>query len=69
MTKKHFIELADMIREHNRQVRAGLPHTEFADNQIEALASFCKSQNSNFNRERWISYINGECGPNGGDIK
>lgn len=57
MTKKHFIELADHIRKCV---------TKFNDLQIEALADFCASQNPNFNRERWLSYIRGECGPGGG---
>jgi hypothetical protein len=35
----------------------------------DELADYCKSQNGAFNRERWMAYINGECGPNGGAIK
>ena len=35
----------------------------------DALADFCQAQNSNFKRDRWIDYINGECGPNGGKVK
>ena len=59
MSKKDFIRLADYIR------NAG----NFTENQIEHLARFCYEQNSRFNRERWIAYIKGECGPNGGAIK
>jgi hypothetical protein len=74
MTKKHFIALADYIKEHNRLVEfktgTGLEHlresTPFDANHIEALADFCQSQNSNFNRERWLEYVAGKCGPNGG---
>ena len=33
-----------------------------------ALADFCQSQNSNFNRERWLGYIAGTNGPNGGTL-
>ena len=67
MTKQHFIALADSIRAHNSaQSNLGnifdLPH-------IVALADFCKAQNPAFNRERWLSYIAGQCGPNGGAIK
>ena len=56
MSKKHFIALADHIR------LSGL----FSEKQIESLADYCQSQNPRFNRERWIAYIRGECGPNGG---
>jgi hypothetical protein len=35
---------------------------------VRDLASFCLHQNSRFDRERFLSYIAGECGPNGGRI-
>lgn len=64
MTKKDFIALANAIRDHDRR------HSEkFSDAQIWALASFCRSRNPRFARERWLSYIRGECGPNGGRIR
>jgi len=56
MTKQHFIALADAIR------AAGT----FTAPQIEALAEFCEFQNPRFNRQRWLDYIDGKCGPNGG---
>jgi len=71
MSKKHSIKLADAIREHNRI----LSHItdggadRFTDSQLSVLANFLKSQNSSFNRGRWLAYIAGECGPNGGEIK
>lgn len=65
MTKKHFIALADAIKEHN----SGCANELFTENQIRSLADFCKSQNQNFNGVRWFSYIKGECGKNGGKIK
>lgn len=65
MSKKHFIELADMIREHNRLGYMA----EFSPSHIETLADFCASQNHNFKRDRWLAYIAGECGQNGGKIK
>ena len=67
MSKKDFIALADSIREHNRVIIHSDEH--FTAQHLDTLASFCKSVNSNFKRERWLSYIAGECGPNGGDIK
>lgn len=60
MTKKDFIALADYIRV-NRDA--------FTDETIKKLADFCKSQNAAFLRERWIGYINGENGKNGGNVK
>jgi hypothetical protein len=65
MSKKHFIALANTIKE----VRADDGATPFTDYQIEMLANFCKAQNPHFCRERFIGYINGECGPNGGAVK
>lgn len=68
MTKKHFIALADMIKEHNRVLDT--PQADkFTTYQLESLADFCHSTNPNFNRERWLAYIAGECGPNGGPRK
>lgn len=61
MSKKHFIQLADMIRRANVN-----PETPFSEEAIQALADFCASQNPAFNRARWLAYIAGECGPNGG---
>ena len=64
MTKKHFVALADSIREHNRIAKQN-GENAFAHDQLAALARFCASENPRFNRERWLNYIAGECGPNG----
>ena len=56
MTKKHFIELANLIK------RQG----DFTPAQVEALAGFCQAQNSQFNKDRWLGYLKGTNGPNGG---
>jgi len=67
MTKKHFVALADLIRNQNN-----FPNTpnreKFTEYQIMILGNFCSSQNPNFNRSRWLAYIAGECGPNGGKV-
>lgn len=65
MTKKHFIALADFLR-----VRTATPNNggTFTPYQIEQLADFCASQNPRFNRERFLAYIAGDCGPNGGKV-
>jgi hypothetical protein len=70
MTKKDFIALADEIRDHNRTAEQ-FPHTyvPFTAVQLNTLAAFCAKQNSNFKRDRWLSYIAGECGKNGGAVK
>lgn len=66
MSKKDFIALADMIRNHNTHPDQSV---HFTDAQILSLATFCQSQNSNFMRERWIGYINGANGSSGGRVK
>lgn len=65
MSKKDFIALADDIKYHN-SFEFNEP---FTNGQIDMLASFCKRQNSAFNRERWHGYIAGTNGPSGGKIK
>lgn len=66
MTKKHFVALADAIREHNEH---SFDKSAFTLEQLRTLADFCHEQNPGFNRDRWLRYIAGECGPNGGEIK
>jgi len=67
MTKKQFVVLADSIREHNRLAKFN-GENAFTDDQLAALARFCASENPRFKRERWLDYIAGQCGPNGGTI-
>ena len=62
MTKKHFIALADAIRESYKD-------GDITENGLSAIAGFCYEMNPNFKRERWIDYINGACGKNGGKVK
>lgn len=57
MAKKTFIALADAIKDHNQKMF--LPKDQFGFTQLNTLARFCECQNSNFNRERWFSYIKG----------
>ena len=63
MTKKNFIALADFLKALTITPNNGGTFTLY---QIEQLADFCQSQNSNFNRERWLGYITGTNGPSGG---
>ena len=59
MSKKHFIALADAIKNSTALIT-------LTQVQIEALADFCQAQNSNFNRERRLGDIAGTNGKNGG---
>jgi len=69
MTKKHFIALADAVKEENNRCRFyNLPET-FNHDSIVTLGSFCLRQNSAFNQRRWLDYIAGKCGKNGGRVK
>jgi hypothetical protein len=65
MTKKHFIRLAY----HIRALNCGIEGEDFTKRQLEQLAAFCKEQNPRFDRERWLGYIAGTCGPNGGTVR
>jgi len=67
MTKQHFIALADWIRDYND---TSFGHQfPFTSDHINALADFLQAQNPLFNRARWLGYLNGTCGPNGGEVK
>ena len=62
-----------MIRIYNRNT---FPHgtntaspLQFTHTQILALADWCALQNPNFKRDRWLDYIAGKCGKNGGAVK
>lgn len=67
MSKKHFIALARVMMsqmpEFPSKQCAAMSQWESDKN---ALADFCQSQNPRFNRELWLAYIAGECGPGGG---
>lgn len=72
MTKQHFIALADAIREHNdsKQRVFGKNATRmlFNQEQLDTLADFYAAQNPRFNRGRFLGYIAGTNGPNGGKV-
>jgi predicted transcriptional regulator len=74
MSKKQFIELADCLRARlatiaEKYARSPL-YLTVAQNEtwetIRALADVCAADNPRFNRQRWIEYIAGKVGPNGG---
>ncbi|MDE2102365.1 MAG: hypothetical protein KGL39_34280 [Patescibacteria group bacterium] len=60
MTKKHFIAFADFLKTST---------VKFNAKQLEELAVFCRTQNNQFKTDRWLDYIAGKCGPNGGKVK
>jgi hypothetical protein len=68
MSKQNFIALADQIREHNRieQNAMGVSAQLFTKEHLDTLADFCRSQNPQFMRDRWLGYIAGTNGKNGG---
>lgn len=58
MSKKHFISIGRAIRENGT----------FTESQLETLSEEFKRINPRFNRSRWIGFIKGENGPNGGTL-
>lgn len=63
MTKKHFIALAEVAR----RIRI-IENPGTANRIITDLADFCAEQNPRFKRQRWLDYVEGKCGPNGGKV-
>jgi hypothetical protein len=69
MSKQDFIALADALRTE-------MPGDNWNPNKrtqweldVKAVADVCARSNPRFKRERWMRYVAGECGPNGGDLK
>lgn len=69
MTKKHFIALADVLREL-KPVQLSCDKTSSTYQQrigaieqwrdtCEALQNFCEKQNPAFDRDKWLNYICG----------
>lgn len=70
VSKKHFIALEDAIRRFNQLKEEGCETANHFDaQQLGVLADFCRGQNPNFDRDRWLDYIAGRCGPSGGAVK
>lgn len=69
MSKKDFIALADTMRDF-LATNAGREMDDITRRVLlEHLARFCRGQNSRFMQGRWLDYISGLCGPNGGQIR
>ena len=69
MSKKDFIALADAIKQHAEESKRWRDVQPFTQSQLNTLAAFCKAQNPAFMRDRWLGYIAGENGKNGGSVK
>ena len=70
MTSKHFVALADaLIRTKPRGDDWTHEKYEQWTSDIEAVASVCGDANPRFDYHRFLGYINGECGPRGGERK
>jgi hypothetical protein len=61
MSKKDFVALADAL---SPAYKAG----EVSEAALGAIAGFCFRQNQAFMPKRWHDYLDGKCGPNGGEI-
>lgn len=61
MTKRDFIFLADVLKKH----RAATLSTT-ADEVVEVLADALAAEYPLFKEDRWLDYIAGRCGKNGG---
>lgn len=69
MSKKPFIALADSMKAFF-DTNAGKEMDDISKGVLmNHMVNFCQDQNPRFNRERWIGYINGDNGPNGGKVK
>ena len=65
MYRKQFVALAEEIKHHNRIN----PEHAFDAVQLASIMRFLKSENPQFNAERWVGFIAGENGANGGRVK
>jgi hypothetical protein len=63
MSKKHFIRLAEYLKDTDGYCEP------FTAAQLEHIANFCHETNHRFMRDRWLGYIAGTNGKNGGAIK
>ena len=69
VSKKDFIALADALRESRPLFGQKDNRLKQWQQDVETVAQACQSSNPRFMRERWLGYIAGECGSNGGKVK
>lgn len=68
MSKKDFIAIANEIKAYTTRL-SGTNEPPFTDAQLAVLAQAFQRCNPRFNAVRWLGYINGDYGPNGGEVK
>lgn len=70
MTKKHLVALADALKRNvpDKESNALEIEQPYFQNIVNDIADFCAAANPNFNRTRWLGYIAGTNGQNGGAI-
>ena len=72
-TKKDFIALADTIKAHNevttRIFGRNAGRMTFSQEELDVLAAHFKQNYPAFKSNRWLDYIAGKCGKNGGAVK
>jgi putative protein kinase ArgK-like GTPase of G3E family len=68
MSKRHFIALADALRAEKPQPNWNPNKLAQWELDVKAVANVCAASNSAFKRDRWMDYVNGLCGPNGGAL-
>lgn len=71
MTKKDFIAIGSVLEElHPSSLRLEEDEARGAERQwartVERLADLFQTKNPRFMRERWLDFVHGRCGPNGG---
>jgi hypothetical protein len=69
MTKRDFIALADALREQKPAEHWDPNKLVQWELDIKAVADVLARSNPRFLRERWMDYVNGLCGPNGGKLR
>lgn len=66
MSKKDFIALADALRAEKPGANWDANKHVQWECDVKAVADVLARDNPRFMRGRWMEYVNGLCGPNGG---
>jgi hypothetical protein len=63
ITKKELIAIGGFMKE-----KVGTPD-QFTIQQVHDMATFLRTRNQRFDRAKWIGFVTGANGPNGGKIR
>lgn len=66
MTKKHFVALADTMKDFFATNAGAEMDVNTRGVLMEHLVRFCEKQHPYFDKERFLDYMAGKCGPSGG---